>query len=282
MSEKLKPEKSKTQLSLFDTIVKIEKSTSSVEELRVPLFAPISKLSGNSTMAKAFEENGSKRTVKTSWGSAEIRNVLLTQLHKDLLDCIMTHAIATKRLEKGGIALYFYLNDILNHYGDKGKNTNWLKEKLDELADVRLKYYRTDESDDDDMSDFRIFYKSAYSAKEKMYCVILDETYVKLYEAGVSLDYRDELPRLLQLKSPIMKAIIRFFFSHNHSIIGLEKLLVAIGYPDQSKRSKQLLRKELSENVEMFMSFGITYDPEKQMFHYHGNENVTFLYPQNK
>lgn len=273
-------DKTKAQLSLFDTIVKIEKSTSSVDELRVPLFAPISKLSGNSTMAKAFEDNGNKRMVKTSWGSAEIRNVLLTQLHKDLLDCIMTHAIATKRLEKGNVALYFYLNDVLNHYGDKGKNTNWLKEKLDELADVRLKYYRTDESGDDDMSDFRIFYKSAYSAKEKMYCVILDETYVKLYETGVSLDYRDELPRLLQIKSPVIKAIIRFFFSHNHSNMSLIKLLETIGYPEQSKRSQQLLRKELSENVEMFMSFGIVYDPKKQLFYYHGNEKITFLYPQ--
>lgn len=275
-------DKSKTQLSLFDTIVKIEKSTSSVDELRVPIFAPISKLSGNSTMAKSFAENG-KRTVKTSWGSAEIRNVLLTQLHKDLLDCIMTHSIATKRLEKGGVALYFYLNDILTHYGDKGKNTNWLKEKLDDLADVRLKYYRTDESvDDDDMSDFRIFSKSAYSAKEKMYCVILDDTYVKLFETGVSLDYRDELPRLLQLKSPVLKAIIRFFFSHNHSNMSLAQLFETIGYPEQSKRSQQLIRKELSENVEMFHSFGIVYDPQKQMFYYHGNENVTFLYPKEK
>ncbi|MCL5272817.1 MAG: hypothetical protein M1486_05890 [Gammaproteobacteria bacterium] len=275
-------DKSKTQLSLFDTIVKIEKSTSSVDELRVPIFAPISKLSGNSTMAKAFDENGGKRTVKTSWGSAEIRNVLLTQLHKDLLDCIMTHAIATKRLEKGGVALYFYLNDILNHYGDKGKNTNWLKEKLDELADVRLKYYRTDESGDDDMSDFRIFYKSAYSAKEKMYCVILDDTYVKLYETGVSLDYREELPKLLQIKSPVIKAIIRFFFSHNHSNMSLEQLLGTIGYPEQSKRSQQLLKKELFDNIDMFTGFGITYDSKKQMFYYHGNEKVTFLYPQNK
>jgi hypothetical protein len=270
--------KEKKYPRLFDAVTKIDKSTSSVDELRVPIFAPITQVTATSSIKKVFDTNNQVRTVKTSWGKAEIRNVLLTQTHKDILDCILTHAHNPVVLDKGGIALYFYLNDILKQYGAKGRNTNWLKEKLDDLADVRLKYFRT-VGNDDDFSDFHIFAKSSYSSKEKMYCVILDQTYVKLYETGLSLNYEAMLPQLLNLKSPILKAICRFFFTHRSSSLTLVQVLETIGYSEQSVRSMQLIKKELRESIQPLLELGIVYDPKELMFKYSGNKDVLIYYP---
>ena len=74
------------QPSLFDVLDKIERSTSTVEELRVPIFAPVVQIAKNSSTYKEFIQNKNVRKIKTKWGEVEIRNRLLTQVHKDLLD----------------------------------------------------------------------------------------------------------------------------------------------------------------------------------------------------
>ncbi|EPZ1799881.1 hypothetical protein ACXK18_000714 [Campylobacter upsaliensis] len=90
MAKALKNVKEKyIQHSLFDVVEKIEKSTSSIDELRVPIFAPISQINKNSSIYKSFVENKNIRTIETKWGAIEIRNRILTQTHKDILDLFL-------------------------------------------------------------------------------------------------------------------------------------------------------------------------------------------------
>ena len=133
-------EKKNTQLALFNVVEKIESSTATITELRIPIFAPVQKLSGNSVTAREFKNNGGIRIIETSWGKVEIRGrKLLTQVHRDLLDCIYTHASKVLPLPTEEVVLIFSQTKILKEYSRNSKSvhwenqTKWLKEKIKEF-----------------------------------------------------------------------------------------------------------------------------------------------------
>jgi len=107
------PNKKPLQKSLFENVEdKIKYSTSSVEELRVPIYAPVKQLPPQSSAAIEFKKNNNVRTIQTKWGHVEIRNRLVTQTHKDIMDLISTYNKKIKRLDDGTIALYFSQSEI--------------------------------------------------------------------------------------------------------------------------------------------------------------------------
>ena len=272
-------EQKRYQPSLFKSVEqKIENSTSTVEELRVPIYAPVKQLPPQSTAMKEFKKNNNVRTIETKWGQVEIRNRLLTQTHKDILDLIFTFHEKRKKLYDGSIALYFSQSKVAKEYGDTSKNLKWFRQKLDEITDCRIQYI----NNTGDQIDFRIINKKAFSVKEDMYGIILDENYVEFYEKGLSIDYEKKIPSLLKVGSPLVKSIIRFFFTHKSLNMSLEKLLNTIGFPlPASQRTMQTAKKTLRENIETFDNFEIKYDPKKEIFYYKGNQDVKIYGPVN-
>jgi len=81
--------KFKQSIIEFDVVNKFEKTITTVNELRTGIFAPIDKISANSKTYKDFISNNRKRTIETSWGKTIIKGNILTQTHRDLLDCII-------------------------------------------------------------------------------------------------------------------------------------------------------------------------------------------------
>ena len=107
----------------FDVVQKFEKTITTANELRTGIFAPIDKISANSKTYKDFIENSRKRTIETSWGKTIVKGNILTQTHRDLLDCIIAGAKEIKELVGGAIAVYFSTTDVLKSYSGK-VNTN--------------------------------------------------------------------------------------------------------------------------------------------------------------
>jgi len=269
----------KIQPSLFDSVEKkLKYSTSSVEELRVPIYAPIKQLSPQSTAAKDFKKNNNVRIIETKWGQVEIRNRLLTQTHKDIMDLIFTYKKSIRKLNNGNIALYFSQSEISRHYNlnenifeSKSKNLKWFRQKLDEIADCRIQYNDRNGNE----IDFRIILKKAFSEKENLYGIILDPNYVEFYENGLSINYSSKIPDLLAIQSPLVKSIIRFFFTHKAINISLSKLLHTVGFPlPASIRTMQSTKKVLRENINIFENFNITYNAEKEIFYYKGTSDI--------
>jgi len=61
------------QKNLFQTVEDVIKySTSSVEELRVPIYAPVKQLPPQSVAAKDFKKNNNVRIIETKWGYVEL------------------------------------------------------------------------------------------------------------------------------------------------------------------------------------------------------------------
>ncbi|AII15593.1 hypothetical protein CIG1485E_a0068 (plasmid) [Campylobacter iguaniorum] len=261
------------QPSLFDTLEKIEKSTSTIDELRVPIFAPVIMIAKNSGTYKEFIANKNVRKVKTKWGEVEIRNRLLTQIHKDLLDLIFSYAKETRRLENGKIVIYFSQSEIMRHYGDLGKNLKWFREKLSEIRDAVI-LYRDNKGNE---FDFNIIANKAFDFEQDMFGIILDDAYVKFYENGLSIDYKNNVPELLKVGSPLLRSIIRFFFTHNSLNLNVDDVLHTIGFPMESTRTVQLAKKELKESQDILGQFFINYDVSKRIFYYKGHKSVSFL-----
>jgi len=267
------------QKSLFENVEsKIKYSTSSVEELRVPIYAPVKQLPPQSTAAKSFKKNNNVRILETKWGQVEIRNRLLTQTHKDIMDLIFTYKRNIRRLNDGSIALYFSQSEISKYYNlnensvdSKSKNLKWFRQKLDEIADCRIQYKDTKGNE----MDFRIVLKKAFSEKENLYGIILDPNYVEFYEKGLSVNYSSKISDLLSIQSPLVKSIIRFFFTHKAINMSLNKLLHTVGFPlPASIRTMQITKKTLRENINNFNNFNILYDAKKEIFYYKGTDDI--------
>jgi hypothetical protein len=271
------------QLSLLDLETKIERSTSTIEELRVPIFAPIVQVTKRSKLYIDFVKNKNVRTVETKWGKVEIRNRLLTQTHKDILDCIFTYNRGILEMRNaagertGRIAIYFSQTEILKNlgYSGKGSHNSWLREKLDEIRDAVLKYIDKEGNE----IDFNIITKKEFSEIQNMYGIILDETYLKLFHEGLSINYEKYLPDLISLPHPVLKSAVRFFFTHKSINLKLEDLLDTLGYPsgDVGSRSMQIVIKVFKDHIDTLNEFGIIYDSKKRMFYYNQQDGIQIL-----
>ena len=274
-------EKKNTQLALFNVVEKIESSTATITELRIPIFAPVQKLSGNSVTAREFKKNGGIRTIETSWGKVEIRGrKLLTQVHRDLLDCIYTHATKVLPLPTEEVVIVFSQTKILKEYSGEAKSkswenqTKWLKEKIKEIRDITINYVNTK----GDSFDFNLISHLDYLEEHKAYSITLDNRYLKFYERELSINYKKELQKLLSVDSALIKAIIRWFFTHKkESRFKLMTVLQALGFPVDSPKSLQVSKREIKNRVGELQSFGIDYNPKEEMFHYLGNSAVGFI-----
>lgn len=250
----------------LDIVKKFQNSNATVNELRTGLFAPIEKISSTSKTFRMFVENKKKREIQTSWGKTIVKGNILTQIHRDLLDCIFALSRETKELKGGAIAKYFSTSEVLSSYsGTNTRNTKWLKEKLDEIQTTAIEFQGKEGKD---FYSFSIISSFAYSEKHKSYGVVFTPEYRRFFEDQLSVDYRNELSKLLKVKSALLRAIIRFFWTHSStSNMDIELLLKTIGFPIESIRTKQNAIKEIKTNVELLKEYGITYEPKTKLIY---------------
>lgn len=270
-------DKEKYEVTLFDTIQqKIERSTSTVAELRVAMWAPIEKISEKSVTYKDFVENKNIRKIKTSWGELEIRNRLLTQTHKDIFDAILTVAKETKVLKNGKIALYFTPYEILEFLGKSTTHYTWLLEKIKEIADAKINY----KNNNGDQYLFNILSTVAFSEKRGLYGVTIDEDYMRFFANSLTLDYSKYVKDIALIDDALIKAIIKFFLTHDARDypfkISLLELLKTVGYPSDSTRQVSSAKSSIYKHKEKLEEYTITYDKKNQVFAYFGKENIYF------
>lgn len=262
----------------FDVVQKFEKTITTANELRTGIFAPIDKISANSKTYKDFIENNRKRSIETSWGKTIIKGNILTQTHRDLLDCIIAGAKEIKELDGGAIAVYFSTTDILKSYSGKiNTNTKWLKDKLDEIQNSSIEFKQNNTKD---YYSFSIIDSHAFSTKHNSFGLVLTPAYRKFFEEQLTVNYKKELPKLLQVKSALLKAIIRFFWSHSSgSNMDIENLLETIGYPLESIRMKQKAIKEIKDNVDLLLEYGIVFEPKLKLIYRKSSfeNSITFM-----
>lgn len=247
------PNQSKFEL---DIISKMERSNVSVSELRTGLWAPIEKVSSTSLIYKNFIKNKRSRAISTSWGKVLVTGNILTQVHRDLLDCIFASANNIEELEGGSVAVFFNETDVLKRYGNTAaSNHTWLRTKIREIRNTSIemedhskKYYAFQILEDDgaipETGEFKIVFSSKY------------RNYI---EGQLTIGYIDELDKLLTIQSALLRAIVRFFWTHKDaSRMEIKALLTTVGYPQDSENAIRTARREIESNIDILEKFGIS------------------------
>lgn len=246
------PRQSKFEL---DIVTKFERTNVSVSELRTGIWAPIEKISYNSLIYKNFVANRRQRTIKTTWGEVTISGNILTQVHRDLIDCVLAVSSKTKELEGGDIAVYFHKSDALKKYGDtKTKNHKWLDEKLREIQTSAIEL----KDKNKDFYRFNILKVTAYSDNEGCFGIVFTNEYRKYVEGQLTIGYLSELDKLLTIESALLKSIIRFFWTHKDAWrMDVDDLLMTVGYPNDSDQMIRAAKREIEANIDKLEQFGI-------------------------
>ncbi len=265
--------KNNNYLDLFNSF---KTSNSTVTELRVGVFAPITQITANSLIYKEFVSNKRVRTIETNWGSVKIKGNILTQIHKDIIDAIFATATFTEKTKRGNVALFFSSYKVQECLRKKSKgNSTWLKRKLDEIKTTNIEYV----DKDGNTFDFNITDSGGYSVKKDSFMIIFTEGYMNFFQNQVGVNYKKELENLMKVDDPLIKAIIRFFFTHaNNMQIHLINMLEVLGYP-MSERSKRTAKKTIKDYIEILNQFNITIDTKTMLLSYAKLDTITHNMP---
>src|SRR5574344_1091930 len=274
------------QYSLFDTKQKIYESTSTLMDLRVSPFMPVDKISHNSALAKEFVANKNILKRETAFGTVEIRNRLLTQYHKMILDCIMIHNTRSV-VYKGTIAIYFSIYEISQKLGLEwsGKTQKNIQEAIEYIKDVVI--VRSDNNGSGISSSYNIIQEMKYSSKEQSYVIVLSSLYAEYFNKTMSINYNKRFDDLISIRgkgSAFIRSIIEFFITHDASAdniqrIKLMQLLETINYPCETPRQVTSAKQYLKEYEKELAKFHIKYYPGSQVFEYCGTTDIRFIPP---
>ena len=280
------PNESQIQYSLFDTKQKINESTATLMDLRVSPFMPVDKISHNSALAKEFVANKNILKRETAFGTVEIRNRLLTQYHKMILDCIMIHNTRSV-VYKGTIAIYFSIYEIAQKLGLEwsGKTQKNIQEAIEYIKDVVI--VRTDASGSGIASSYNIIQEMKYSSKEQSYVIVLSSLYAEYFNKTMSINYNKRFDELISIRgkgSAFIRSIIEFFITHDASADNIQRmklmqLLETINYPCQTPRQVTSAKQYLKEYEKELAKFNIKYYSGSQLFEYTGTTDIRFIPP---
>jgi hypothetical protein len=260
----------------FD-VNKFENFNATVNELRTGIYAPIAQFTHNSVVMKNFIANKKRRTIKSSWGEVTVIGNILTQTHRDLLDCVLSVAEQPIAINDGRVAYYFSISDVIKKYTKGLNNYKWVKEKLQEIQTTAIEFKG---KEDEDFISFNILETVAFSKKEDSFGIVFTSNYRKYVELSLSIDYEQELSKLLKVDSALLKAIIRFFWTHKHINISTNQVLISIGYPVENDRAVRSAKKEIRDNSEVLeKEFGIFYNKKENLLYTQINEHINFISP---
>src|SRR5574344_2949660 len=277
---------SQIQYILFDTKQKINESTATLMDLRVSPFMPVDKISHNSALAKEFVANKNILKRETAFGTVEIRNRLLTQYHKMILDCIMNHNTRSV-VYKGTIAIYFSIYEISQKLGLEwsSKTQKNIQEAIEYIKDVVI--VRSDNNGSGISSSYNIIQEMKYSSKEQSYVIVLSSLYAEYFNKTMSINYNKRFDELISIRgkgSAFIRSIIEFFITHDASAENIQRmkliqLLETINYPCETPRQVTSAKQYLKEYEKELAKFNIKYYSGSQLFEYCGTTDIRFIPP---
>jgi len=266
-----------------NTVVK-NKPINTVSQCRMPVFAPIYFAQKCRHPKKIREEK-----IITPWGTLKIKGEL-TQLHRDMLDWIFAKA---QKHEKYKSAFLFSPRQMARDLGIYIKNGNYckfFKEKFENMRTARVTIetdqmivycglirehgYSKHKLNDAASSGKKVF-------NDKFYYVLFEPKYITFINNDIAMCYLPLVDDILQIKSPVVKAFVRFIISHKDLKMSLNKIMEAIGIVGISKRKYVEKKKEIISQKELlYQKFGITIDEEEIVSYTQKTPDVYFSVPK--
>lgn len=287
MSKKENDKMKITQTYMFKKIEeKLDNSTNILNDMRLSPFLPLTKISRQTSTYKKFIDNKNILERKTPWGIIRIRNRLLTQTHKDILNAIYSLGLENRNKktdEEKRITITFTRYELLKKLklSDKGENYKMIDTILSEIKDTVIERISND-------GKVSISY-NILDEKGKLddsYGITLSKVYSRMFLTEWTIDLSKRIDEMLAIDgkgSGAIKSIIDFFITQDANeskryYIYLDKLLIAINYPIDTERQLTEIKTTINKYKDKLGNFGITFDKKEKRFTYIGAKDVK-LYP---
>jgi hypothetical protein len=254
--------------------------------IRCAIFAPTLKSVKNKDII--FEN---------AWGKLKIlkRYNKLTQMHINVLDAIMDNKAVIIKLPNGEIAVKFIPYAVLKMLGqEKNKNYKWLQQKLDDLISTVIEVETKD-----NVTHEGILHKARWSKTKILnfntqnvglkgnqehfgyyYVIVFNAEFAKFFDIEINLNYKKILPDIINIKSGILQAFVRFCISHNELNMTLDDVLKNIrAFDGITERQRQRIKKGIKYNIALLWDkFKIRIKENGIVMHDHNDiDGVYFL-----
>jgi len=243
----------------------IEKFHNTVSLMR-GVFLPYKKVK-NTKLYKDFVNNNNTLYFENSHIKTVISGHILTQLHANIIDIIMTK-LNPQVSKEGYVFVQPSFYELQKYLGWKYKNdTKTIKELLSQLIETKISIFSKTR---------KIFHEFHILKKvwtdNTINTIVFSPEFIDLYFKDYLINYRPSVDVILSFKYSTNQAIARFLISQKDINIGIEKLLSAIGIDRSvSRKEKVRIKKHIIQEKDKFEELGMTI-----------NENLTFIYQKNK
>lgn len=278
------------QLNLFDNSSfeinskikeKLEKSTNLLDNMRVSPFLPIMKIDKKAKWFLKWEQDEYKLRRNTAWGYIEIRNRLLTQKHKEVLNAIFCIGSEnkSKRIKNNRLVIFFTIYELLSklNLSFHGKNYKFIENIITEIKDTNIIRNATNLKDMYSIIEYvGIIKDDEYEA----YGIRFSEEYTKRFTEDMTIDISKKFNALLSITGEgagLIKAIIDHFVSHKASIErparnNLDNILIIINYIQEINKLK--IKSILKKYKDTLQEYGIEFLAKEELFVYSGNIDI--------
>lgn len=246
----------------IQNIPNIDRACSTVIENSLAIFLPHKRLDKTNIYKEFINNNQLLELESDFFEKVEIRGRLLGQLHKDILEMLLTSE-KTFNVEKQLFKVKITAYELLKKLGLSTGNKVWLIKKIKEIAECRIDLYFKDGSGKNISFNFGII--DDILEVDKEYLTINFTTAYTLFMLKTEmLEYSDYVNDIVRIENNFIKAIVRYLLIHkgNNSQIRIENLIKKLEYQKliskiDLQRDLRLLKKEETQMM-LRNKFGIT------------------------
>ncbi len=198
--------------------------TAPVIESRVPVFAPILRVSHNSLSRIGRYE--------TPWGWVELEGPILTQEHRAILDMVMAMAVKKQVFqETGGMAVWFDAWVVKKALGPKysgGEGHRRFIDRIREMrrAELRVHSNKTGKTRESGIIDMHTYDENHPDNPERqgikttwrghcLYEIRLSPNFMQFFKEELRVHYDPLVPEIVAIPDGTIRAIILFFLTHD-------------------------------------------------------------------
>ncbi len=282
LSDKKYVEQKLSLKSFYLNIPNIDRACSTVIENSTAIFLPHKRLDKTKAQERFYKDNQTLEVSSNLFDKVEIKGRLLCQTHKDILEVLLTSPkIYNKETKAFTVKTTAY--KILQRLGKATTNKKWVSQKLDEIAECRVKI-KFNSSGEDYTFNFG-FIDAILGKNDKEYAIKFEASYSHFMAKNEMLDYSKYVDDILAIDSAFVRSVVRYMLTNkgNNSQIRINNLIEILNLrelisEEQLKDDLTDLRRE--ETQEMLKEkFGITLTNEEKTITYNATEPRYHIQP---
>jgi len=227
-------------------------ANASVLENRTVLFWGFNRANIKRTsLFQQFVENGKSLAFSVDDKVLIVKNELLTQTHKDVVEALL---MLCGTSSTGSFCVSH--SAILNVLQKNSKNVFWLDDILEELNNVNFRFFvKNDCSDVTSATGFKILDNLSYDVDSGAIIFSFNASFLALYEKSKVFNYSKYTPFIANLDHDISKQVVRWLLTYSNLQINIKHLLsVKLGFLNvvtSSTLNRYVLRLK-EEDLSMF------------------------------